>query len=154
VVAARKASGRSYPYIILQCLLLKGNENRMDEVRTLANELGADRIEFKTLQVLDLSASNELLPSDPRHTRYVALENGRLQARHRSGHCTRIFTTAVFTWDGKAVACCYDKDADFCFGNIATQSMEDIWKGNERRNFIGAYLKDPNCCLMCENCDG
>ena len=153
MVQAKKQSRKHTPFIILQCLMLKGNENRRTEVRRLSQELGADRLEFKTLQLTDLTKQSDLIPGNIKYSRYKAGKNGGYEIkRKRSRPCRRVFKTLTLTWGGQVVACCYDKDAEFLFGNINETSLAEIWKGDARRDFINSMLRNRKAIRICRDC--
>jgi radical SAM protein with 4Fe4S-binding SPASM domain len=153
IVAAKKKLRSSSPYLILQCLLLKGNESRKNEVSKLAQELGADQLEFKTLQLLDPSKPNELLPINKKYSRYIIKSDGSAVIKQKAGKfCKRAHYSCVITWDGQVLPCCYDKNAQYCFGNIKGQSLKEIWNSQNTRQFLLYGLKNRNEIPICNNC--
>lgn len=153
LVEARKAAKSSHPLIELQCLLLRSNENRLDEIRQVARETGADRIVFKTIQLLKPAQASDLLPLQKVYSRYLLNADGThaLKRRPRAA-CRRAFTTAVFTFDARLVPCCYDKDADYVLGDLKTSSFLSAWKGEERLSFLKTLLRKRSDIGMCCNC--
>jgi radical SAM protein with 4Fe4S-binding SPASM domain len=151
--AAKKKFKSFTPYLVLQCLLLKGNESRKSEVTALAQELGADRLEFKTLQLLDPSKPSERLPLNKKHSRYIHQADGSYILKRKIGRfCKRAHYSTVISWDGKLLPCCYDKNAVYCFGNIKEQSLKEIWNSQNARDFLLLGLKNRNEISICNNC--
>jgi len=151
---AKEKFHTSAPLIVLQCLLLKANEGRQQEVRQLAKTLGADVIEFKTLQLLDCKKSSDLLPVNGKRSRYFWKDGqGYVMKKRRNSACSRIFNSCVITWNGEVAPCCYDKNADFSYGNIHSQSLHEIWMGSSRRSFVSKVINARKDTGICNNCD-
>lgn len=153
LVAARREKNIRTPYIILQCLLLKGNADRKNEVRKLARELGADKLQFKTIQLLNPEQNTDLLPGHLADRRYSVAIDGTLQLKRiKRKVCRRIFTNLVFTSDGRAVPCCYDKDALHAFGGISDTPLRELWQGDERKEWVARVIKSRGKIAQCNNC--
>lgn len=151
---AKTSHHTSSPLIVLQCLLFASNETKKSEVQLLAKNLGADTLEFKTLQVMDLGKANALLPQHPTHTRYLPNGHRGYRLKKRSSKaCSHIFNSCVITWNGEVVPCCYDKNADYSFGNLNTLSLTELWNGAQRKAFIKCVLTARQKIGMCNNCD-
>ncbi len=57
------------------------------------------------------------------------------------------------TWDLNVIPCSYDYNADFIWGNIKNQSLEDIFKSESRMKFIKNLLNfDLTHQKMCNGC--
>lgn len=157
VVELRKARDENNghgPLLVLQCLIMRGNETQQRRVRELAATLGADKVEFKTMQLMRTHQRSDLLPLNQKHARYRWTENQvyELKCQQKTA-CSRIFTSCVVCWDGNVVPCCYDKDADNILGNVITQNREQIWKGSLRKAFVRRVLKTRTSVEMCMNCE-
>jgi radical SAM protein with 4Fe4S-binding SPASM domain len=141
------------PLIVLQCLLFHSNEYSQGAVRLLAKELGADSLEFKTLQLLDITRPSDLLPHQQKLSRYRPSDQGAYQLRKlRHTACSHLFNSCIITWDGKVVPCCYDKNADHSYGTLDMQPFREVWPGAKRRSFITEVLQRRQHLGMCNNC--
>lgn len=150
----KKRQRSATPVIILQCLMLRENEQKLAEVKKLARELRADRLEFKTMQVLDLGKPSPLMPSDEAKSRYHRQEGeGYRLKKLRSRSCRRIFNACVITWDGRVVPCCYDKDARIPYGDLHKQRFREIWGSAARKAFMLQVLRSRKETGMCVNCE-
>ena len=141
------------PYIVAQCLLLSTTQDRQEEVRKLAREAGADRVEFKTAQFCDFENGHPLMPEE-RYSRYRKdARTGRYVIKNplRNG-CFRMWSSCVITWDGLVVPCCYDKDAAHVMGDLNRQSFAEIWNGEKYREFRKKILHDRKSVDICQNC--
>jgi len=59
----------------------------------------------------------------------------------------------VVTWTGDLVPCCHDYNAKYALGNLASQSLQEIWNGEKmqalRREFASGTVTNP-LCASCE----
>jgi radical SAM protein with 4Fe4S-binding SPASM domain len=60
--------------------------------------------------------------------------------------------SAVITWDGRVVPCCFDKDAQHQMGSLQEKSFTDIWQNETYRNFRASILKGRSNIDICRNC--
>ena len=60
------------------------------------------------------------------------------------------------TWDMKVIPCCFDYNAGVVFGDLRTQSLDEIFSSEAYLKFIKAHqenqLNDYPVCLGCERC--
>lgn len=152
---SKKKSGANLPRIYVECLLGRQTHGQLREIETSAKEWGADRIRFKTLRVPDVSDTGQalaLLPDDRSLWRY-RLVGDRISVRKMHRFCLRTAFSAVITWDGNVLPCCFDADASFILGNIFDQDWKDIWTGDDFRRFRRAVNHDadgkPSMCFNC-----
>jgi radical SAM protein with 4Fe4S-binding SPASM domain len=54
----------------------------------------------------------------------------------------------VVGWDGKCYLCCHDWIGEYFIGDLTKESIEDIWNGEKRKNFIN-NLNDLEICQKC-----
>jgi radical SAM protein with 4Fe4S-binding SPASM domain len=125
----------------------------MQDVHTLATELGVDEVAFKTAQVYDFENGNPLIPKDSRYARYKQGEDGKWSIRNRLlNHCWKLWHSCVITWDGTVVPCCFDKDAEHPMGNVKNQRFRAVWESDTYTSFRHAVLRSRNEIEMCRNC--
>lgn len=141
------------PYVIFQFLVVKPNEHQIDAAKKLALELGVDEIRFKTAQIYDFENGNPLIPTIEKYSRYRKQANGKFVLKNKLlNECWRMWSSCVITWDGKIVPCCFDKDATHQLGNLATQSLKQIWQSTPYKNFRKAILTNRKSIAICKNC--
>jgi radical SAM protein with 4Fe4S-binding SPASM domain len=149
------------PKIVLQCLVLKTNEDRLGEISKMAGELGADKVEFKTAQFINYENGNPLMPDNPKYSRYARQPAHRFTRspahqftpkNRMPDSCFRMWSSCVITWDGKVVPCCFDKDAGHVMGDLAESSFAEIWMGGRYREFRRMILNNRKSIPMCTNC--
>lgn len=140
------------PYVEFQFIVMKQNEHQLDEVISYGKDVGVDKVVFKTMQVSNYENAIKFLPSNKKYSRYI-VDNGSYYIKNKmKNHCFALWRTAVITWDGKVVPCCFDKDAEFNLGTLNGQSFEEIWKSAEYNNFRQRVLDSRKSINICTNC--
>jgi radical SAM protein with 4Fe4S-binding SPASM domain len=153
IVEAKKIKQSKQPIVTLQFLVTKQNEHQLNDIKKLKETSGADALKLKTVQVYDYENGNPLLPSNERFSRYKKDREGKYRLKNRmSNHCWRMWSTCVFTWDGKLVPCCFDKDAQHLMGSIDKSTFKKIWKSDVYQKFRKDILKDRKSIDICSNC--
>jgi len=153
IVAAKKELKSNTPHLIFQFLVVRPNEHQIEEAKQLAKEIGVDEIKFKTAQVYDFKNGNPLIPQNEYYSRYKKQKDGTFRIKNELlNQCWRMWSSAVLTWDGSVVPCCFDKDAKHQLGNIAFQSFDSIWTSKTYQNFRSKILTNRNDIDICQNC--
>ncbi len=149
----KKALNSSKPYVIFQYLVVKPNEHQLQEVQALAKELEVDEVKFKTAQVYDYENGNELIPDNSRYSRYKKTSDGKYRIKNElTNHCWKLWSSCVITWDGKIVPCCFDKDAKYQLGNLATDAFSEVWQSGAYQDFRKSVLTSRSQIDICQNC--
>jgi radical SAM protein with 4Fe4S-binding SPASM domain len=153
LVAARKAAKSVSPFIELQFIVMRHNEHQMLQMRVLAQNLGVDKLAFKTAQVYNFDMESTIIPTLKEKSRYNQLPDGTWTIANKPrNRCHRIWSSLVVTWDGKVVPCCYDKDADYEMGNLLDESLSVIWKNKFSETFRKKVLSYRSQTEICRNC--
>jgi len=141
------------PYIKFQFLVVKPNENQIEDAKLLAKEIGVNKIVFKTAQIYDYKNGNSLIPVNTKYSRYKKQKNGTYKIKSSlKNRCWRMWSNPVVTVDGSVIPCCFDKDAKHSFGNLKEQSFKEIWMGEKYKNFRKQILKNRKSIDICRNC--
>jgi radical SAM protein with 4Fe4S-binding SPASM domain len=141
------------PFVILQYLVVRPNEHQVTDAKKLSKELGVDKIVFKTAQVNDLMNDFHLIPKTEKYSRYSRNASGNFEIKNKLlNHCWRLWHSAVITWDGKSVPCCFDKNAQYTMGNVLDSGFLPIWKSISYNNFRKSVLKSRKSNDICTNC--
>jgi radical SAM protein with 4Fe4S-binding SPASM domain len=141
------------PHVIFQFLVVKPNEHQIDEVQKLAKELGVNEVKLKTAQVYDYENGNELIPTIDKYSRYRKEEGGKYTIKNSlENHCWKLWHSCVFTWDGRVVPCCFDKDAKHMLGDLKVNSFSEIWHGKPYQQFRESLLRTRSEIDICKNC--
>lgn len=153
ILAAREELQSKTPHVIFQFLVVKPNEHQIEEVQSLAKQLGVDEVRLKTAQVYDYKNGNPLIPDDSRYSRYRQKADGTWELKNKLlNQCWRMWQACVITWDGKVVPCCFDKDATHPMGSATASSFRSVWQGEEYRQFRSAILRSRSEIDICKNC--
>jgi radical SAM protein with 4Fe4S-binding SPASM domain len=153
IIKWKKELRSKTPYVVFQFLVVAPNEHQLADIKKLAADIGVDDIAFKTAQINDYQNGNSLIPANTEFSRYKKLPDGSFAPKNKLlNHCWKVWQSAVITWDGKVVPCCFDKDAQHQIGNLSNESFESVWKGNSFRNFRQSLLKSRKEIDICKNC--
>ncbi|ANQ48899.1 radical SAM protein [Flammeovirga sp. MY04] len=155
VVGAKKQLNSSTPKIVIQFLVVRPNEHQIEEAKQLAKDLEVDDIQFKTAQIYDYENGSPLIPSLDQYSRYQKTKEGKYKFKGKwERHCWRLWNSAVITWDGKVVPCCFDKDAKYVLGTIKNDyiGFRKIWRSQSYINFRKQILKGRENIDICKNC--
>lgn len=144
-------SAKERPYIELQFLVFSHNEHEIPDLQKLKKKYHIDKITLKTAQIYDDSQVG-FLPKDQKYSRYN-INNGKFQLKKgTANHCKRLIFGTTVCFDGRVVPCCFDKDADHEFGNIASQSLYEIRNSKKYINFVKQVFTQRNGIDICNNC--
>ncbi len=141
------------PFIDLQFIAMGTNEHQLKDVNAFAAQLGVDRVLIKTAQVNDFENGSVFIPSDESLSRYKYNEEGKWVLKNRmDNHCWKMWHSAVITWDGNVVPCCFDKDSNHSMGNIKDYKFEEIWNNDAYKAFRSNLFKSRSEIDICSNC--
>ncbi len=153
LVKTKKELQARYPVIELQFIVFRHNEHQVNDIHKLSRQLGVDRLVLKSAQVYNFEKEKNIIPENPKYSRYKKLPNGSYSFKsHQYNHCWKSWQSPVITWDGDVVPCCYDKNADHKAGNISNNTFKDAWKTEDLKSFFNRILADRNQNDICRNC--
>jgi radical SAM protein with 4Fe4S-binding SPASM domain len=153
LVRAKRELKSATPHIVFQFLVVKPNEQQIEDVKKLATEIGVDEVKLKTAQVYDFEHGNELIPTIDKYSRYKKHSDGTYQIKNELlNHCWKLWHSAVITWDGKVVPCCFDKDAQHQLGDLHSKTFSQIWQSDLYKSFRSRILKSRKEIDICTNC--
>lgn len=153
LVKARKELKSNAPAIYFQFLVVRPNEHQVNDIKTLANDMGLDGVIIKTAQLSDYENGHPLMPENQIYSRYRRTPDGKYKLKNKlKNHCWRIWHSSVITWDGQVVPCCFDKDAGHSMGNMADMDLKTIWKNAAYQSFREAVLTARSSIDICINC--
>ena len=152
LVNRKKERGLKKPFIEFQFIVMKQNENQLEDVKKYCKQVGVDKLVFKTMQISSYENAVKFLPSNKKFRRYT-LANNSFRIKHKiKNHCFALWRTSVITWDGRVVPCCFDKDAQNEIGVVNGRTFNEIWKSKEYYNFRNKVLSNRKSVSMCTNC--
>ncbi|NND77336.1 MAG: radical SAM protein [Flavobacteriales bacterium] len=153
IVKWKKELRSKYPKVVFQFLVVKPNEHQIEDVKKLGEELGVDKVVFKSAQVYDYENGNSLIPETEKYSRYKKRSDGRYELKNKlADHCWRLWSSCVITWDGKVVPCCFDKDAKHQLGDLNKSDFDTIWNGAAYQAFRSKLLNSRKEIDICKNC--
>jgi radical SAM protein with 4Fe4S-binding SPASM domain len=153
VVKWKKKLRSRTPHTIFQFLVVKHNEQQVQEIKNLASKMGVDEVALKTAQVYDYENGNELIPLNEKYSRYSKNTDGKWSIKNKLlNQCWKMWNSCVITWDGKIVPCCFDKDASHTMGTLETNTFKEIWRSESYTNFRRSLLKSRKEIDICRNC--
>jgi radical SAM protein with 4Fe4S-binding SPASM domain len=154
LVAAKTRQRSRTPYIFLQFLVMRHNEEQIPEMEKMAAELGVDKLLKKNVQVETVEEAAVWLPREEKYRRYDYDGRRFTVKRGGKGPCPRPWLTTLVNWDGTVVPCCFDKNAHHAFGKISGEvSYPSIWKNGQHSKFQNKMLRARDSIDICENCN-
>jgi radical SAM protein with 4Fe4S-binding SPASM domain len=153
IIKWKKALKSKTPYVQFQFLVVKPNEHQISEIETLSKAMGVDELLLKTAQIYDYKNGHSLIPSIEQYSRYQKQSDGTFTIKNSlDNQCWKMWHSAVITWDGKVVPCCFDKDAKYSMGDLKTDSFATIWQNEKYNHFRTQLLQSRSTIDICTNC--
>ncbi|HSV89357.1 MAG TPA: radical SAM protein [Bacteroidales bacterium] len=150
LVRVRKQRRATNPLLVLQFLVNRENEKEIISIKKFARTLGVDMVQLKSMQIYGNSDYNSMLPLNKRYNRYYASGSKRiLNSKSGGAPCFRLWSHAVYTSDGIAVPCCYDKIPEYPLNN---KTGENLWFSPEMNAFRRKLMFQRNQVGICCNC--
>jgi len=146
----KKRKKTKLPELTIQMLINKYNENDFEKIKSFSRSIGANSIKFKSMQIYN---NYDLLPLNSKYSRYknVNNKNFTLQKKIRN-KCFRVWSNAVFIFNGNLVTCCFDKNAENTIGSIHKENIKELWQGKIFNDYRNVILKDRKKNQICRNC--
>lgn len=146
VLALRKEKKRTLPFIDLQFVIMKDNENEIELIREMSRELGVDKLSLKKFTYIGDNAINFL----PNNKDYIL---GKHKSVVYMDKCSRPWESVVISWNGELLPCCGDVKFSFKFGNaFQEENFKEIWNSEKYVTFRRRVLRDINKIKMCKTC--
>ncbi|HLF34795.1 MAG TPA: radical SAM/SPASM domain-containing protein [Cyclobacteriaceae bacterium] len=154
LVNVRKEMNATRPLIILQFLVFRANEDQIEQLRNTAYRMGADKVDFKTMQIYDYANGSSFIPGNKKYSRYIQNQSGTYEVKaDYYNHCWKMWHSCVITWDTRVVPCCFDKDASHAMGNLRELGeFKRIWMNETYREFRSRILNSRKSIDICSNC--
>jgi radical SAM protein with 4Fe4S-binding SPASM domain len=148
---ARKEANSPTPIIIVQILAFNHNKHEIPTIRQWCKEAGVDKLKIKTAQINEFG-DGTVTPAKEKSRYQISYGKERTIPGRAYNHCWRQWSSAVITWDGLMVPCCYDKNAEHTFGNVSINTLDDNLKNQVSQDFKQTILYDRNKIEICRNC--
>lgn len=153
LVSWKKKLRSRTPHTIFQFLVVRPNEHQVNDLKSIAAQIGVDEIAFKTAQVYDFEHGNDLIPLNEKYSRYKQLPDGKYSIKNSLlNRCWKMWHSCVITWDGTVVPCCFDKDATHKMGSLKENTFSEIWSNDTYTEFRKQLLRSRSEIEICKNC--
>ncbi|MFH1523298.1 MAG: radical SAM protein [Patescibacteria group bacterium] len=147
------------PYIELQYIVTKLNQNQIPQVKDFVKKYNIDRLRIKSLAIGEYNYREEtrkelvekFLPThEDAKTRYKK-EKGNIKHKSFSLQCGNAKNQIIILDKGQLIMCCYDVKGKYVYGNILESAFKDIWFSEDvkKRRKMARERKFP----LCQKCD-
>jgi len=152
ILRQEKLSANSqFPLVELQFIVFEHNQHEINQIKEVAHRYFVDKLTIKTAQIINPQI--EIRPSTQSElTRYVNNARDFKMKGRRYRHCFKVWHSMVFTWNGSAAPCCYDKDLNHSHGTIGQASVDELWRGQTIQHFRKKIVTENEPFEMCSNC--
>ena len=153
VMEIKRAKRVRAPEVILQCIITRWTENELDQVRTLGNSLGVDRVFLKTLflnQEIGMEVGQKFLPHREKLSRYT-FSSSDPKSKRKPQKCRALWEDLTINWDGSVAPCCYDAHGDYILGRLPEDGLWGVINSEATREFRTRLTEGP-LNRICENC--
>ncbi len=152
LVSVKNQLNSKTPFIELQFLVLGTNEHQKDDFLLLGKKLKVDSTKLKTAQIYDYKNGSKFIPQNNKYSRYKKQGDKYILKNKLKNNCYRLWNSTVITIDGEMLACCFDKDAKYSFGNVNKNSILELSNNNKFNEFANIVLKNRKQIDICTNC--
>ncbi|MDY0079455.1 MAG: radical SAM/SPASM domain-containing protein [Ignavibacteriaceae bacterium] len=152
IVKEKKEKNSALPYIELQMIVMRQNEELINEFIEFGRKMGVNKVTLKTMQIYNQKDAENLLPVNIAYSRYKRAGENYIMKERLKNRCFALWRTAVITWDGNLSACCFDKDAEFSPGNIKNQNISALLRNEVLQNLRKQIFIDRAKINICSNC--
>lgn len=152
LINAKKKLKSKLPIIKVQFLIMRHNETKLEEYKNFVKKIGADKCEFKSIQIYNRDNFQKLLPVSKKYSRYE-LQNGQYIIKKKNYFpCFLLWKSAVIAWNGEVFPCCFDKNGDYSFGNIFENDYRKIFNSKRAKDFRVIVFSDQKRIDICKTC--
>lgn len=153
IIQWKKAYRSMTPHVVWQFLVTGKNEHEIPSLKRLAKSYGVDEVKLKTIQVYDYEHGSPLIPSNNKYSRYYKTKEGKYAIKNNlENNCWKMWHSAVITWEGKVLPCCFDKDGQYVLGNLNNQTFRELWTGTDYNKFREKLFISRSEIEICKNC--
>lgn len=143
--------------IYLGLIIMKHNEQELEEFRRLSDDLGVDGSRIEAPCVRSIEQGNLFLPRNNDYLIYDPKLYGEgllVHKKYRPNFCRWMYYSITVTWQGDVIPCCRDVEGIYTVGNLLTDDLGKIWNGKKFREFRKVLLGSREPMPMCLLCDG
>ncbi len=150
--------GLRKPFVELQFILNKLNQNEVKDVKKLAKELKVDRLHVKSFALGEYAYSEEEIkglskkfyPDTKEYQQkviYSRKQNGLLKAKKTPLKCSLVKSQFLVLVDGRISMCCYDLNGKYIYDSALNKKARDVWFSLKAKNMrkLAKNRKHPLC---------
>jgi radical SAM protein with 4Fe4S-binding SPASM domain len=153
IIKWKKELKSSTPFLVFQFLVLKNNEHQINDIISLGKNIGVNSIEIKTAQINDYKLGNKFIPENAKFSRYKKNTDNTYSLKNKlPNKCWRMWSSAVITFNGIVIPCCFDKNIIHKMGNITGNSFVNVWGNAKYIEFRKRILNSRKEIQICTNC--
>lgn len=162
VIDAKKELNVQKPVVEIQFIVMRHNEQEIEIIKKIADDIGVNILSLKTFNAnlfgkTGKTEKNKILsfiPKNKNFTRYKFKKNTLSLSDQHLYSCNRPYYGMTINWDGDAVACCYDSEGYYNFGNLLKQNVKEIWHSKKYNEFRKNIFKNRSTMPICRECMG
>ena len=155
----RERKNSKLPSIYIQFIVMKHNENEIQEMKDLAKELKADKLVFKKLCNLSgfpehLKDMESYIPNNLDYNAYkIELNSIKWNTfKQDKNWCDMAWNYPAINWDGSLSPCCFDYESYFNLGNVFESSFKNVWNSKKFISLRRNLLRDKSSIPICSKC--
>lgn len=160
----RREQGKGRPYLELQCLYTKMNQNEIDRLKREVFAWGVDEVNIKSMSlcenIFDEQHTRKYadmflpIPGNPGLDYLIRYDrnNGETPTPSEAMLKQDCFfgNSSVVLIDGSVVLCCSDINGDYNYGNLLKQDFGEIWNSDRyREERAKGKIRKLDICKNC-----
>jgi radical SAM protein with 4Fe4S-binding SPASM domain len=140
--------------INLRTIVMRQNEQELDQIREVARRIGVDVFTVKSVNPTCGTTAHdaEMVPLNPKYRRYQYKEGTFERIRVDAAVCRQVWSTANIHSNGNVVPCCYHYDDELAVGNVFKQPFSELWNGPAYRALRKRIYQDKDSIPRCREC--
>ena len=157
LIEERRKHPESNVEIDLGFIVMRQNENQVEDFISWAREIGVDTASVIDPCVRDMAEAATYLPQEKKYWFYdeEAYEQGVLKPKYiPNNECLWIWNSIMINWNGDAVPCCRDAKGENIIGNVFNEGLGRVFNGKRARAFRRGILKAQKDAGICRLCSG
>ena len=135
-----------HPFINLQFIVLKDNDQEIGEMKRLAKEMQVDKLSFKKVMGLTKEATQNLESNNPDYQFKIEEQN------KKCGFCELPWEECVISANGEISVCAIDIFNEELMGNVFHEPFGRIWNNQKYRAFRKRVKENIDSIKLCRYC--
>lgn len=150
------------PFVEMQFILTRLNQDQKEDVKKLAEELGINRLHFKSFNLCEYAHPDEkerekllqqFLPTKEDSKVIFEKKDDKYVRMRKEGRCEVAKTQMAVLVDGRWALCCHDIKGEYIYGDILEKPFKRLWKDAvvQRKHSTALNKKFPLCEICGEH---